>query len=191
MAANRRTPSRGPSPRGKAGPGRASGVRTPARPAGGAQGAAVRPRLTGRAAILILVLAVLAVSWASSFRAYLQQRDHIAALRSQIDATGDDIDALEREKRRWQDPAYVKQQARLRFGYVMPGEESFQVLDENELPLDSPDRLSDAGILPEAEPTAWWDTAWESVELAGDPPDAEDQEQPAESIQPPSESTTP
>jgi len=172
MSANRRTPSRGPGPRGKAGPGRATGAARPTgrRPATAPRGAG-RPRVTGRAAILILVLAVLAVSWASSFRAYLQQRDHLAQLRAEIKTTGDDIKGLEREKRRYHDEAYIKQQARMRFTYVMPGEESYQVLDENGRPLDSPDHLANPGSR-EGEPKAWYDTAWESVELAGNPPEA-------------------
>ena len=40
-----------------------------------------------------------------------------------------DIKALEREKRRWADDEYVKAQARERFGWVMPGETSYQVID--------------------------------------------------------------
>ena len=43
-----------------------------------------RPRFTGRAAVLVLVLAVLTVSYASSLRAYLQQRSHIGDLKQQI-----------------------------------------------------------------------------------------------------------
>lgn len=170
MSANRRTPTGGRGPRGKAGPGRTPGPRPVQRVASGAR-RVQRPRVTGRAAILILVVAVLAISWASSFRAYLQQRDHLADLRAQIETTGGRIDNLQREKRRWHDDAYVMQQARLRFGYVLPGEESFQVLDENGRPLDAPDQLSDPGILTQPDPDAWWDAAWESVELAGTPPE--------------------
>ena len=81
-----------------------------------------RPRFTNRMAILVVVLAVLVVSYASSMRAYLQQRAHINDLRAQIDSSERDIKALEREKRRWQDDAYVETQARERFGWVMPGE---------------------------------------------------------------------
>jgi cell division protein FtsB len=187
VADNRRTPSGGSRPRGKAGPGRGSAGRAPVRPPQDTSPRPERPRFTGRAAILILVLAVLAVSYASSFRAYLQQRDHIADLRSRIEATGNNIDQLEREKRRWEDDAYVGQQARLRFGYVKAGENVYQVLDENGLPLDSPDTLSDPGNAPEDVPTAWWDTAWASVEAAGNLPDEDAEEKPPTSIKAPSE----
>ena len=79
------------APAARAGPGRAARTGRPAaaaaavadtrRTAAGAR-ARRRPRLTGRAAILVLVLAVLAVSYASSLRAYLQQRVHIVELKA-------------------------------------------------------------------------------------------------------------
>jgi cell division protein FtsB len=170
-----------------AGPGRGSAGRAAVRPPQGTAQRPERPRFTGRAAILVLVLAVLAVSYASSFRAYLQQRDHIADLRSQIETTGNNIDQLEREKRRWQDDAYVGQQARLRFGYVKAGENVYQVIDENGHPLDSPDTLSDPGDDEVDVPDAWWDTAWASVKAAGTLPDQDNEEKPVTSIKAPEE----
>src|SRR3954452_10438229 len=119
--------SRGP--RARTGPGRRPGATRPARPAtaarpdgpaAGAPGERPRSRLTGRAAVLVLVLAVLMVSYASSLRAYLQQRSHINDLKTSIAEREVAIDQLEQEKTRWDDPAYVEQQARERLGYVMP-----------------------------------------------------------------------
>jgi hypothetical protein len=131
------------------------------------------------------VLAVLTVSYASSLRAWLQQRDHIDDLRVQIEQTGKDIEQLEREKRRWQDDAYVAQQARERFSYLMPGETGYQVIGEDGRPLDSVDSLPDTSEIPRSTPKAWWETAWESVEGAGNPPTEEDL--PAGAIEPPPE----
>jgi len=128
-----------------------------------------RPRLTGRAAILVLVLAVLTVSYASSLRAYLQQRDQIGDLKSQIALRRASIEELEREKRRWEDPAYVRQQAR-DLNFVMPGETTYVVLDEDGEPLESETSLTDPATVAQKPPKAWWSTAWESVELAGHPP---------------------
>lgn len=130
-------------------------------------------RLTGRAAILVLVLAVLTVSYASSLKAYLQQRSHIEALQAQIAERESNIAALEREKARWQDPEYVQQQARKRFGYLMPGERSYVVLDANGDPLDGGGTLHDPADVVQEAPTAWWVDAWGSVELAGNPPPVE------------------
>lgn len=178
---DRRTPGRGP--------GRPSRPARPSRPGAAAAGRVERKRaerervatvararaeerhrsrLTGRAAILVLVLAVLAVSYASSLRAYLQQRHQIDALEAQIAEREKSIGELEREKDRWQDPAYVMQEARRR-GYVMPGETPFVVVDGDGEPLTDSE-LDDPASFGEHETTAWYDAVWTSVEVAGDPP---------------------
>jgi cell division protein FtsB len=120
-------------------------------------------------AILLLVLLVLMMSYASSMKAYLQQQAHIAELNAQIDQQQQRIAGLQREKKRWQDPAYLRMQARERFGYVEPGEQSFVVVDANGDPIDPESSLGQPAQT-EEEPTAWWESAWASVELAGNPP---------------------
>lgn len=177
MADDRRDPRGARRPRGRTGPGRSTGgpggtgttarVRAATRSPGDVP--ARRPRLTGRAAVLVLVLAVLAVSYASSMRAFLHQRAEIAELKAQIAERKAAIDDLEREKKRWQDPAFVQSQARERLGYVMQGETPFVVLSDGE-PLTAAAELSDPDDVPQPAPEAWWVDAWESVELAGHPP---------------------
>ena len=168
-------------PRGRTGPGRGPGAPRPARHGAAgppAEVAAVptaeRPssRLTGRAAVLVLVLAVLMVSYASSLRAYLQQRSHINDLKTQIAQHEANIDELESEKERWDDPAYVAQQARERLGYVMPGEKTYLVLGEDGKPLEPASELQDPDAVISTTPAAWWGDGWASVELAGNPPKA-------------------
>lgn len=194
MVDERRRNPRSSGPKSRTGPGRTRpagrGVSPAARRTTSAQRPARpprrRPRFTGRAAILVLVLAVLTVSYASSLRAYLTQRDHLEALRAEIETTQADIYALEREKRRWQDPAYVEQQARERLDYVEPGEIPWQVIDEDGRALGGNGSLSDPAE-PEAEvPTAWWESTWSTVEFAGDPQEAaEDNPPPADEIEAP------
>jgi cell division protein FtsB len=146
-----------------------------------------RPKLTGRAAVLVLVLAVLTVSYASSLKAYLQQRQHIAELKAEISQSESDIDGLEREKERWRDPAFIQSQARARFGYVMPGETSYVVLGADGKPLESVTALLPKKDVLVKEPTAWWTTAWDSVLIAGNPPAPEDKPEPLAKIGPPKE----
>lgn len=174
MPENRRTSSRGSGPRGRTGPGRAGAPRPAARPAAGSTprpgtSRRRRPRLTGRAAVLVLVVAVLAVSYASSARAYLQQRGELDALRADIAEKEASISDLEREMRRWEDPAYVTQEAR-ELGYVMPGETSYVVLDEDGEPLEPAAELGDPDEVGPAVEPAFWEDAWASVLLAGNPP---------------------
>lgn len=152
--------------------GRAGRPANPANPAGPAGGPQRRPRVTGRAVVLVLVLAVLAVSYASSLRAYLQQRDQIRSLKADIARSERSIEQLEVEKRRWQDPAFVEQQARERLGYVGPGERAYIVLDEDGAPLESEASLRDPAEVLADDPVPWWSDVWSSVELAGDPPKA-------------------
>ncbi|HET6625215.1 MAG TPA: septum formation initiator family protein [Nocardioidaceae bacterium] len=175
---SRSRPASRPAPR----PGQRAGSGRGRTPAAAAQ-TPPRPRFTGRAAILVLVVAVLMVSYASSMRAYLQQRDHLAALRASIAQSQDNIDHLAREKRRWKDPAFVEAQARERFGWLMPGETGYQVIGEDGKPLSADQSLSDPGTTTgEAEPL-WWEQAWGSVEAAGNPP--EKKPAPAEEIRAP------
>lgn len=131
--------------------------------------------------MLVLVLSLLTISYASSLRAYLDQRAHIDDLKGQIALREAAIDDLEREKRRWEDPAYVRQQAR-DLNYVLPGEMAYVVLDEDGEPVHREATLSDPAAVAPEEPRAWWSTAWRSVELAGDPPKAK--KPPASKIDP-------
>jgi cell division protein FtsB len=188
MADQRRSSRRGP--RGRTGPGRTPAARRAAEARAAAAAAADRlaridprsnPRLTGRAAVLVLVVAVLVVSFASSLKAYLQQRDSIDELRAQIAQRTQAIDELQTEKARWKDPAYVTQEARKRFGYVKPGETSYVALDEDGNVIQPESELASPDDVGSKKTTAWWEDAWASVELAGDPPSLDDTE-PAKKI---------
>jgi len=140
--------------------------------------------------VLVLVLAVLMVSYASSFRAYLEQRRQLSDLHDQIARSNANIKDLQREQERWSDPAYRQQMARDKFNFVMPGEVSLIVLDENGEPLGHVDTLSDPKVATDGGRPEWYDAAWDSVLLAGNPPDPNDEPKPAEEIKPPKQSET-
>jgi cell division protein FtsB len=175
----RRAPSGRPGSR-PTGPRQRTRTRAAAPAIGGA--AAPRPRqsrFTGRAMVLVLVLSVLTISYASSLKAYFQQHSQIQDLRSQIASSQSSIHELESEKQRWQDPAYVKEQARARFGYLMPGQTSYVVIGADGKPLAAQATLNDPRTTTAGRtPTAWWTTEWASVQLAGDPPPVKQKKQP-------------
>ncbi len=157
---------------------------------GGGRGRRFRDRVTGRAVVLVLVLLILAMSFGSSLKAYVVQRGEIQALQDEIATRQAAIEDLEREKARWEDPAYVEQQARARLGYVMPGERSYVVLGEDGKPLQSYEaELADPEERVHTAPTPWWSNAWGSVELAGHPPKEKPQEEtvPATKIEAPAD----
>jgi cell division protein FtsB len=128
--------------------------------------------------VLVLVVSVLTISYASSLKAYFQQHAQIQQLRSRIASSESDIQRLETEKARWRDPAYVREQARARFGYLMPGQTSYVVIGEDGKPLAAQSTLSDPRTETSSTPTAWWTTEWRSVELAGNPPDPRSKDRP-------------
>ncbi|WGL53345.1 septum formation initiator family protein [Nocardioides sp. BP30] len=122
-------------------------------------------------AVFVLVLAVLVVSYASSLKAYLQQRNDIDSLKSQIVEREKAIGDLQDQKDRWNDPAYLEQQAREQAGYVMPGETAYVALDANGKPIKPTATLTSPGSVGKSDkPTAWWSDVWSSDQLAGNPP---------------------
>lgn len=128
---------------------------------------------TSRALILLLVVAVLGVSYASSIRAWLNQRSEQHSLAAQIDAQRAAIAQLRHAKVRWDDPAYVEQQARLRFGWVMPGERSYRVIGADGKVLSA----GNASLVPTfpgsgAGEPPWWDGAARSLVRADTPEQA-------------------
>lgn len=129
-----------------------------------------RPRLTSRAAILVLVVAVLVVSYASSMRAYLSQHQQLAALRAQIATSQSQLAGLRQEKQRYRDKAYIEEQARQRFGWVLPGQVSYQVIGRNGKPLVGTDRLRHLGGLPAPVPQAWWSKVYGTMTVVDHPP---------------------
>ena len=141
--------------------------------------------------MLVAVLALLMASYASSMRAYLDQQRHLASLRESIATSQAQVDRLTRERKRWQDPAYVRTVAHQRFGWVLPGEIGFQVLGTDGKPLDHTDSLSPQDSVTEATRPLWWQSAWGSVVRAGRPRvDPAEVPGPATRIRPPAQGGT-
>jgi cell division protein FtsB len=123
-----------------------------------------RSNLTGRAAVLALVVCLLAISLAYPLREYLSQRGDIAGYRARVADQEARVAELRRQHDRWDDPAYVEAQARERLHYVMPGETSYVVLEADDAPA------TDGAVEPEAATAArtpWFTDLWHSVEAAG------------------------
>jgi cell division protein FtsB len=138
----------------------------------GAQVASSRAKLTGRAAVLLLVIAVLAVSYASSVRAYLKQRSDINALNAEIADKRADVEALQEQKARLHDPAYIEQEARQRFGWILPGEVNYRVIGtDGEVLSDGGSELSDPAKPDAAPDPEWWQDVYGTVEAAGEQPE--------------------
>lgn len=163
-----RTPNRGPGPGG-----RRPRPRTPATPR---SDGGPRTRATGRSAVLALVVLALVISYASSLRAWMDQRSEIAEVETEIAAAQDRVDELEQTKQRWRDDAYLRKMARERFGWVLPGEVGYRVIDEDgetvgDTPrLDAPAEESS----PDVDEPDWYDRVWGSLQAAGQDPEVEE-----------------
>ncbi len=144
---------------------------TPATSPAGAAAAAVRRRssLTTRAIALGVVLMVLVISYASSLRIYVSQRTHITATRQQIVEQQDTIGDLQAELAKWNDPDFVKAQARQRLGWVVPGETGYKVIGPDGKPLDGGVEIDTQGATVAEDQPAWWQTLWGSTRAADDP----------------------
>jgi len=123
-----------------------------------------RTSLTGRAAVLALVFCLLAISLAYPLREYLAQRGDIGSLEAKVAAQEERVAELERTRKRWNDPAFVKAQARERLHFVMPGETQYVVLEPDEAPAPAPDTGRSSAPAPERP---WFSDLWRSVEAAG------------------------
>ena len=106
----------------------------------------------------------LIASYTTSVHAWWQQRSEIAALEAQNRQSEAEIERLEDQQRRWSDPAYVRQQARERFGWVMPGEVGYRVIGVDGELQGRTSTLEEPEVAPR---TPWLERLWGSVEQAG------------------------
>ncbi|MFC4140488.1 MULTISPECIES: septum formation initiator family protein [unclassified Microbacterium] len=96
-------------------------------------------RLSAFSAIMLSLVVLGAWVLVPSLGTYLDQRQRIAAVEASVQVTKEDIAALELERERWNDPAYISTQARERLYYVKPGEVPYLVdndLDPAALPKE-------------------------------------------------------
>jgi cell division protein FtsB len=117
-------------------------------------------RLTGRAAVLFLVLTALALTLAWPARQYVDQRRQIAGLREQTRATQQRVALLQQQEQQWNDPQYVQAQARQRLHFRRPGEKAYVVLNSTPHASAPPKALTTAPAQP------WYSSLWDSVDQA-------------------------
>lgn len=130
---------------------------SPRRPPGGS--------FTSRALILALVAGTLVVSLAVPVRSWFAQRAEIADLRTSVAEAQERVAALELQKERWEDPAFVAAEARRRLHFVLPGEVGFVTLG------------SEQSLTSEGETTGpdqpWYSALWSAVQEVDDPQEPE------------------
>ncbi|MGW6709818.1 FtsB family cell division protein [Streptomyces sp. NPDC054956] len=124
-----------------------------------------RSRLTGRAALLVLVLCTLVVALAYPMRQYVSQRSEIAEQQKAAATARERLERLRDEKARWQDNAYAEQQARKHLHFVRPGEISYIMNDPGAQGAEH--RRSGQA----ATDRPWYSNVWDGVDKADRPGD--------------------
>ena len=122
------------------------------------RGDAGRPRFTGRAAVLAVVLCAVALSLAYPVREYLAQRRQIDALLAQRAQIGQHLHRLELQQQKLKSPAFIEQLARDRLHMCLPTQMCYVIIDP------SGHRGKDVEARRAATP--WYGRLWSSVQQA-------------------------
>ena len=115
-------------------------------------------------------LAVVALLLASSVRAWVEQRSGLAEERARVVQVRTDLARLQTENDRWDDPAYVKAQARARLNFTLPGERAYVVIDDRvKVPVSKSPTDAVAKQI-EGSHDVWFTRLWDSIEIAAEAP---------------------
>jgi cell division protein FtsL len=115
-------------------------------------------RLTGRAAVLAVVICAIALSLAYPIREYITQRQQIDSLVVQQQTMLAQVKNLQAQQAKLADPAYIEQLARQELDMCFPGTRCYIV--EGSQPQASPTQPARPG------PAPWYDKLWRSVQQA-------------------------
>lgn len=123
--------------------------------------AARSTRLTGRAALLAVVICAIALSLAYPVREYIAQRQQIDQLLAQQQTMSAQVKALQEQDAKLGQTWYVEQQARQELHMCFPGEQCYEVISGQSAP--APARQA-------APAVPWYTKLWQSVQRAGTEP---------------------
>ena len=119
---------------------------------------------SGRMLALAVVMIAITIMLAPTVKIFFDKRAELDALSADIAARQAEQDGLRQQLSRWQDPNYVKQQARDRINMVMPGESGYWVFG-SELPAGTSSSQTAAAAQDPAD-LPWVDSLWESIRRA-------------------------
>ncbi len=120
---------------------------------------------SGRTFAVAAILFMLALFLAPPIKNYFVQRAQISALQSQLQSDNSALDAARKELTLWQDPDYIKSQARERLHFVMPGERQYIVTGTDGSSTDEATQTDVVTNLPEGQP--WYTRMIASITEAG------------------------
>ncbi len=158
------TATPGKAASGKAAPGRRWVAKTPARGEVTDQGITPVPAkaFSGRLLALSVIMIAITILLAPTVKIFVDKRAEIAALEADIAERQATRDDLKRQVSRWQDPNYVKQQARDRINMVMPGETGYWVFG-SDIPATDTGSTAAAAATQDPANLPWVDALWDSI----------------------------
>lgn len=122
-------------------------------------------RFSGRLLVLAIVMAVLTMLLTPNVHTFLLQRAEITSLEQDIAAQKTQESAYQQALARWDDPAYIKQQARDRVSMLMPGETGYWVYGADGVSTDArPAAKGSANSAAPATQQPWLDGLWDSIQ---------------------------
>jgi cell division protein FtsB len=124
--------------------------------------AARSTRLTGRAALLAVVICAIALSLAYPVREYIAQRQQIDQLLAQQQTVSAQVKALQEQDQKLSQAWYVEQRARQELHMCFPGEQCYEVISGQSAPTAAARRTAPAA--------PWYAKLWQSVQRAGAQP---------------------
>ena len=123
-----------------------------------------RRRTSNRVLALSVIFFILALTIAPPVKHYFTQRAQISALKAQLSADNTALQKAREELLLWQDPEYIKSQARERLHFVLPGERQYIVIDgENNLQQNGTTKI--ASSLADGQP--WYARLIASISETG------------------------
>jgi cell division protein FtsB len=123
-----------------------------------------RRRTSNRVLALSAILFFLALTIAPPVKHYFTQRAQISALKSQLSADQTALQKAQKELLLWQDPEYIKSQARERLHFVMPGERQY-IVTEGETDAAQSGTTKIASSLADGQP--WYSRLIASISETG------------------------
>lgn len=99
-------------------------------------------RFSGFTVLIVGLVIIGGLVVSPTLSTYVTQQRELSELRESVRLQHEAVDSAEAERQKWQDPAYVRAQARSRLFYVMPGEIQLSVIDDVVLPADTTERTS-------------------------------------------------
>jgi len=123
-----------------------------------------RRRTNNRVLAFIVIIFILTLAIAPPVKHYFTQRAQINSFESQLSADNVALQKAREELLRWQDPEYIKSQARERLHFVLPGERQYIVVDGSTTPTQE-NTTEIASALTDGQP--WYARLIASISEAG------------------------